>query len=156
MDRNSLITIFIQDLKRYRNRYKYLGIFNKFSVFTILLLIGISTFLPPSTWVTVSNVVSLVLYLLINVIKPEKYRNELKERIHNLFEVITKLTKSQISDNQWQFVVDDIIEKGLLLEVQSKASLELINQSGNLRQPQLTLGVEEPSSLEVSPVNTEN
>ncbi len=149
MDRKQLIGIFIHDLNKYRMRYKLVNIFNKSSIFTILLLIGLSTFLPSSIWVTLANVVSLFLYLVLNVIKPEKYKLELKQRINNLFEIISRLTKSQISEKEWDSVVDDIVEKGLLLEVQSQASINVINESKKLAQPQLSL-----DQANASPVST--
>lgn len=155
MDRNNLIQIFYRDLNRYRNRYRYVGIFTKFSTLIILLLFGISTFLGPSKWVTIYQATSLVLYLTVSVIRPDRYKLELKKRIHDLFEIVTRLSKSQMTELEWENSVDDILEKGLLLEVQSEASIKLVDQSKTLKSmtnSQLPAGLiptEEPIPVEI-------
>ena len=53
----------------------------------------------------------------------------MKKRISLLFEVISRLSKTSISSNDFDKVIDDILEKGLLLEVQTDTSLRLIEQS---------------------------
>lgn len=155
MDRISLIQIFYKDLNRYRNWYRYVGISNKLSILTIVVLFSASSFLPPSNWVTIYQAAALVLYLVSNVVNPSKYKQELKKRIHDLFEIVTRLSKAQITKEEWEDTINDIMEKGLLLEVQSQASIKLINQSNALTHSRIPVEFTEGSSLDVSSANTE-
>lgn len=134
---NDILKMLIRDFKWYRFNYKLIGLIVNLLKIALVINMTVITFVDVDIWV---YVLALVLYVISSVYDLPKYRRDIKDRVNQLFKIITKLSTNNTPEN-WDNSVKEIMENGLLLGIGSTDTLNIVDQltqrpgGANLMQP---------------------
>lgn len=153
MAHRELINDIQQDIDRYKRKSRLLQYFDQVSTFVIVLLIGLSSlqlFLPQTYLISASSLASLLIFAAHKVIQPIEYRRKITHRIQQLYDVFFRLSKPHATPQDWDTAINDIMEKGLLIEVKPQATIKLVDYLEQARPSVKGLVNTDVSSLELS------
>lgn len=124
---NNVLKILIRSFAWSRFMYRVIGFLAGAVHLIQLILISSVVFQVAPSWVLY---VALVLQGIISGVHFSDIQTQYKNRVNQLFKVLTKLAANPNDKAVWEATSNEIIQEGLLLGVDSSGSFDLVGQLG--------------------------
>lgn len=125
MEKSVITTMLLKDFHRYRSQYRYISIISRASIIVINMFLFSSYVFENVYLSNTLAVIAILLYNITSIVRLDKQKILVKDRINRLFEVLTSLASKNDDENQYFSELQNIIEKGLLLTISDSGNLKI-------------------------------